>query len=289
MNRRHIITIFVLLIIVFAFIATVTSIFIDTDGVGFKYESIRGESIQIYGKGLYRHMSADVAIQGIAQDYITLFIGLPLLLISLYFYRKGNFIGKIVLTGGLLYIFISYLIYLTMGMYNYLFLVYVTVVAMAFISLGILLVSFDLDQLDKIYAQEKTMKYSGVFLIVNSILIAFLWLNVVVPPLFKGTIYPEGLDHYTTLIVQGLDLSLFLPISFVSGYLAVKKNKYGYLFSLVQLIFLFLLMIALTSKLLFMRAAGQSVIPAIFIMPTISLLSMSFAFRLLKKLQMKSL
>ncbi|MCF7944944.1 MAG: hypothetical protein K9L75_05360, partial [Spirochaetia bacterium] len=40
----------------------------------YSYQSIRGEEVSIYGKGLYRHMSEEVAVQGIAQDYITLFV-----------------------------------------------------------------------------------------------------------------------------------------------------------------------------------------------------------------------
>ena len=69
-------------------IAAFTGISSD-DGPGqFEYTSIRGEDVTIYGKGIYRHMSADVSIQGIAQDYVTLFIGIPLLLFGLYSARK---------------------------------------------------------------------------------------------------------------------------------------------------------------------------------------------------------
>lgn len=53
-----------------------------------------------------------VAIQGIAQDYVTLLVGIPLLLVELYFFRKGSLSGKFLLTGTLLYFMLTYLFYL---------------------------------------------------------------------------------------------------------------------------------------------------------------------------------
>ncbi|NMB81333.1 MAG: hypothetical protein GYA14_05900 [Ignavibacteria bacterium] len=44
-------------------------------------------------------MSTEVAIQGIAQDYITLFAGVPLLLISLFLARKNSLSGLLILAG----------------------------------------------------------------------------------------------------------------------------------------------------------------------------------------------
>jgi hypothetical protein len=47
---------------------------------GLSYTSIRGQQVMIYGKGVYQHMSADVAPQGIAQNVVTPAIGIALLL-----------------------------------------------------------------------------------------------------------------------------------------------------------------------------------------------------------------
>jgi hypothetical protein len=60
-----------------------TGILSDEGPGSYPYSSIRGESITIYGQGIYRHMSADVAIQGIAQDWITLCLAVPMLLAAL--------------------------------------------------------------------------------------------------------------------------------------------------------------------------------------------------------------
>src|SRR4051812_43956373 len=55
----------------------------------YEHKSIFGETVSIYGKGLYKHDSVSMAAQAIAQDYVTLFLGVPLLILSLYLSRKG--------------------------------------------------------------------------------------------------------------------------------------------------------------------------------------------------------
>lgn len=124
MKHKKQVSILVICIITVSLIAALIGVFSGQGPGPYKYETIRGQNIMIYGKGIYRHMSAEVAIQGIAQDYVTLFVGIPLLLISLYFTRKGSIRGKFVLTVTLGYFLTTYLFYLIMGMYNALFLAY---------------------------------------------------------------------------------------------------------------------------------------------------------------------
>jgi hypothetical protein len=120
---------------------------------------------------------------------------------------------------------------------------------------------------------------------VNAGLIALLWLSIIIPPILDGTNIPKQVQHYTTLIVQGFDLAIFLPMAFVSGWMAVKKQIHGYLFTTVYMIFLSILMLALVSKILFMAAEGASVIPVIFIMPPIAGIAIYFSWRLLENLE----
>src|SRR4051812_26086283 len=115
---KRVITYLVVLIALFACIATTTGIF-SHDGHGkYTYQSIRGRVVTIYGKGLYKDMSAEVAPQGIAQDIVTLFAGIPLLIVSLLLTRKGSWKGRYMLSGTLGYFLVTYLFYTVMGMYN---------------------------------------------------------------------------------------------------------------------------------------------------------------------------
>ena len=269
MKNRTVISVLVLCIAVVAIVASATGIFSDSGSGRYEYESIRGKTVTIYGKGLYRDMSADVAVQGIAQDYVTLFLAVPLLLAALYSVRKGSLRGRFLLAGLLNYFLVTYMMYLEIAMFNYMFLAYVMLLGLSFFALALVLISFDLKSLPASFSRATPVKFAGWFLIANSIIIAILWLSVVVPPLLDGSVIPDAVEHYTTLTVQGLDLALFLPLSFVGGMLLIRKSAFGYLIGTVTLVFLSVLMTALVAKLIGMALNGVNVIPAIFIIPVI--------------------
>lgn len=239
----------------------------------YSYQSIRGEEVSIYGKGLYRHMSEEVAVQGIAQDYITLFVGVPFLIVSLIWARSGSLRGRYLLAGTLAYFFVGYLFYLIMAMYNPLFLLYTLLMGSTFFALMLTLLSIGTPSNQQRIGSRFPRKYLGIFLIFNAAAIAVLWLGVVVPPLLDGSLYPLQLEHYTTLIVQGMDLGLLLPLAVVSSALLLRRRPSGYLAAPVYVIFLTFQMLALTAKLIFMGLMGYVIIPPIFIIPTFLVLA----------------
>lgn len=285
MKKKHVITTLVVLIATFAATAALFGILSDTSTGITEHESIRGNTVILYGKGIYGHMPADVAIQGIAQDWITLCLAVPLLLLSLVGFLKKNLKAHFVLTGTVGYFFVTYLFYLNMGMYNIMFLVYAALLGLTFFALVNLLFTFDYSGIGEAFPNNSAPKWTGGFLMINSIAIAWMWLEVVVPPLIDGTIYPEELFHFTTLVVQGLDLGLLLPLSFVSGYLLYRRAALGLVSGPVYIVFLSLLMTALSAKIAAMALNGVNVIPAVFIIPAFNLLTIWLAFRLIKSIE----
>jgi hypothetical protein len=282
------ILILVSLICIFSIIAASMGIF-STGGKGeYPFQSIRGKTVMIYGQGLYRDMSAEVAPQGIAQDYITLFAAVPMLIISLFFTLKKSLRGKYLLAGTIAYFFVTYLFYTVMAMFNSLFLIYVLLMGLSFFTLALITSSFDFNHLKENFKSTTPVKLTGGFLIFISVAIALLWLNIVVPPLFSGTI-PIETEHYTTLIVQGLDLGILLPTAFISGILLRKKQPAGYLLAPVYFIFLSLLMTALTAKIIAMKSLGYNVVPAIFIIPVFNVMVIFSAIILLKNIKASKL
>lgn len=284
MTNKKSISFLVYSIILLSAIAAITGIFSHQGPGTFEYESIRGQAVSIYGKGLYQHMSSEVAVQGIAQDYVTLFLGIPLLLATKIFADKGSVKAKFLLAGVLGYFLVTYLFYLVMGMYNPLFLVYAFLLGTSFFAFSLTMLSFSNMSVSSIFHENTPVKFTGGFLIFNGIAIAFLWLSIVLPPLFNGTIYPQALEHYTTLIVQGLDLGLLLPIAVVTGILLVRKKPFGYLLGPVYFVFLSLLMTALTAKIIAMGIMGYNIIPVIFIIPTFDILAIICSVLLLKSI-----
>ncbi len=274
-----------LLIALLATLATLTGIFSDQGPGTYEYESIRGQTVEIHGQGIYRHMSADVAIQGIAQDYVTLWVGVPLLLIGLVGVRRGSVLARFLLSGVLGYFFVTYLFYTAMAMYNALFLVYVALLGLSFFGLFLSLGAFERSRVRECFSPRAPARPAGWFLMINTVLIALLWLSVVVPPLLDGTVHPPEVQHYTTLIVQGFDLGLLLPTAFVAGWMLVRGRPSGYLFGTPYLVFLAVLMIALTAKLVAMALHGVNVVPAVFIIPVINGVAIFMAGWMLRRVR----
>ena len=285
MRNQKSITVLTSVIILLSAIAALTGVLSSGGPGSFEYESIRGETVQIYGKGVYRHMSAEVAPQGIAQDVVTLIIGLPLLLFSLVYARKGSLKARFILAGTLGYFLVTYLFYLVMGMYNVLFLVYAALLGTSFFAFTTTLFSFDLNRLPQAFSKSVPIKTAGGFLILNALLIALLWLEIVVPPLLDGSVIPTETEHYTTLIVQGLDLGLLLPLAVAAGILFIQKKPIGFLAAPVYLVFLSILMIALIGKIIAIGLLGQNIIPVVFIIPAIALTSIALTVLVLNGLQ----
>jgi hypothetical protein len=246
-----------------------------------EYLSVRGLPVTIYGHGIYQDMSAEVAPQGIAQDWITLCIAVPLLLISLRLVQRDSVRGRILLTGTLAYFLVTYLFYTVMGMFNQLFLVWVSLMGLGFYTFVLSLISFRPTFQKETFSNSLPRKFMGGFLMFSAITIAILWLSVVLPALMKREI-PVAVEHYTTLIVQGLDLGILLPTSFLAGYNLYRGSKNGYWIGPVYTVFLTILMCALTAKVIAMGMLGYKTMPAILIIPVFLVISLVCLILLLK-------
>jgi len=100
------INILVLIIIVLALAACLFGLF-SSGGIGqYEFKSINNETVKIYGEGIYKNDSISAVAQGKASDFVTLVLGIPLLIASLYFTTRGSFKGKLMLTGTLGYFLI---------------------------------------------------------------------------------------------------------------------------------------------------------------------------------------
>lgn len=260
------------LIVIAGVLATVACLapFVFDAGVGpTRHTSVRGEQVVLYGYGPYRHMPADVAVQGLAQDLVTLVVVVPALFAALIWARRGARAGHLALCGIVAYLLVQYFMYLGMATYNELFLIWVALVLVTFQALVRLLLACPAQAFMVQVDSAAARRFVGGFLLLNGVLMTLLWLQVVVPPLLSGKLYPAGLAHFTTLIVQGYDLALFLPPSLLAGLWYWRRLAPGALLAPVYAVFLALQMLALLAKIVWMRALGVDAGPALVVIPTL--------------------
>lgn len=265
MKNQKTVSILVLIISVLSVAVTLTAI-LSKQGPGeFQHQTIFKETISIYGKGLYQHDSVAMASQAIAQDYVTLILGLPLLVLSLFWARKNSLQGRLLLTGTLGYFFYTYASYSLLSMYNPLFLVYVLLMSASFFAFTMAMMSFDIQRLPGAFSEKLPVKFIGGFLLFTSIVFGIMWLGKIIPPLVNQT-PPEGLEHYTTLVIQALDLGFIVPAGIMAGILIIRKQPFGYLLAPILIIKEITLLTALSAMVILQIANGITVSPVVLIL-----------------------
>jgi len=219
-------------------------------------ETINGETVNLYGKGLYYKDSVSMAPQARAQDIVTLFFGIPLLIISLLLSNKNSIRGKLLLTGTIGYFLYTYASYSFLVTYNIFFLIYVALMSLSFFCFIINFTSPELKCLDKHFKQNFHKKYIGIFTIIIGVVVCFMWLDLIVPSMKNA---PTVLEHYTTLVIQALDLGFIAPLAVISGILLIKNKTLGYLLASIMIIKGTTLLLAVTMMIVFMVSSGVSV------------------------------
>lgn len=216
------------MIITLALIASLYGVFSNVGQGKFEFKSLRGEVVQVYGKGLYKNESVSMAAQAIAQDTVTLCLGIPVLIAALFLARRGLLKGRLLLAGMLGYFLYTYASYTFYAMYNPLLLVYVVLMSASFFAFTLTMMSFNLEDIKSRFSPKLPVKFIGAVLIFIAAAVALMWLKRIGTPLANGTV-PVELEHYTTLIIQALDLGFVVPAAILAGVLLIRKEAFGYL------------------------------------------------------------
>jgi hypothetical protein len=258
MIYKRTISLLVILITILSIFPTSYAIMSNQGPGEYEYQSIIGETVSIYGKGLYSHDSVSMAAQAIAQDYVTLFLGVPLLLLSFYMYRKGFLKGSLLLTGTLGYFLYTYASYSFLSMYNSMFLIYVALMSASFFAFILMMMSFDVENLSLFFSEKMPVKFLGGFLLFVSFVFGMMWTGKLGLPLLNNT-PPADLQHYTTFVIQALDLGFVVPAGLLAGILLMMRKPFGYLLAPVIIIKEITLLTALTAMILLQLKAGVEI------------------------------
>ena len=211
----------------------------------------------LFWKGLYKHDTISMAAQAMGQDLITLLIGVPILLGSLYLIRKNSLRGSLIWMGTIFYFLYSYASMAFLASYNQIFLVYVALFSLSLYTFVYGLLSLNVKTIKKSISPGKASKIAGMFLIFSGAMVALMWIKMIVDSLLTG-IAPSALESYTTLVVQALDIGVVFPATLIGGLLILKGKEWGYALVSILLIKASLLGTAIISMIFFMAQNGVS-------------------------------
>lgn len=247
-----------LLLAALALVAAGTGVFWQGEPARFVFETLRGESVTIQGHGLYRFETVSIAAQAIAQDVVTLLVGIPLLLAGAVLSRKGSLRGRLLLTGTVGYFLYTYASFVLGAAYNALFLLYVALFSLGLITFIESLLAIDVATLPGRFSPRLPRRSIAAFLWAVAGFLLLAWLGRIVPALRAGT-PPYGLESYTTLVIQGLDLGLIVPAAAIGGAQLLKRRPLGYLLASIVLVKGLTLALAVSAMAVNMKLAGVAV------------------------------
>lgn len=212
----------------------------------------------LFWKGLYKGDTISGVAQMMGQDLVTLIIGIPILLISLYLVSKGSLRGRLIWMGTIFYFLYSYASMSFLTSFNQLFLVYVALFSISLYTLLGEMFSMDIRIVKKSFSPGAISKITAVFLVVIGLMLAAMWLKMIIDSLLTG-FAPSALENYTTLVIQALDLGIVVPAAVISGILLFKGKKWGYMLASIFLIKASLLGTAILSMIYFMAQNGVNI------------------------------
>ena len=228
-NKKMLIIITTAIVILSALVSS-AGIYKGPEGQSRSITSVWGEEIELDGQGLYAQDSASIASQGRAQDIVTLIIGIPLLIISFIMYSRGDLKGSLLFTGTLAYFLYTYISYCFIVTFNIMFLAYTTLFSLSLFGFILVVGQLDIKHIAAKMAPRFYRKTISIYIFMVGILIFLMWMGRIVPALISGSA-PFGIEHYTTLGIQVMDLSIIVPLSILTSVLLWSKKPWGYVLS----------------------------------------------------------
>ena len=173
----------------------------------------------IWIKTLYND-NAFVKLAWYTNDRITLFVVVPLLIISIYFSQKGSQRWLMIRLGLLGYMFYNFAFYLFGAAFNIFFLIYTVLVSMSAISLILQLTGYGLSDIAERFTIKTPVKLVSIYLLLISSLLFIVELSMIIPFL-RGGIIPDTikLTVHPTSVVFALDFSIVIPVSVIAAIL----------------------------------------------------------------------
>jgi hypothetical protein len=177
----------------------------------------------LYGSGGF-YESYPAGLAGlVGQDFVTLVLGLPLLLASMWLTARGSTRSLLVWTGTLFYFAYMYYFWV-IGGFNALFLIYIAIVSASLFGLLSLLFAIDPEALRARFSAKTPIRPVSGFFLVVSLLFALMWGGMILSSVAAGT-QPDQVLREVVII----DLTVMLPLLFVGSLRLWRREAWGYL------------------------------------------------------------
>ena len=228
-NRDKSLYFVTLLIIIFSIITSAIGLFYTTGGKTYDFVNQYGDTVKIYGDGLYAHDSYFMAPIFRGTDFTILFIAIPILISALILDIKIKGLKNRIFLMSVISLFTYYSASIALGVtYNILHLIYIALFSSSFFGLIIAINSLDKEQVKNSMGDKLPIKGIYIFLLLTGISLIVAWLPDIIKSLVLGCSL-ELIEIYTTQITYVLDMGIIAPTALISLFELRKRSGIGYI------------------------------------------------------------
>lgn len=254
MKASNTLVIIAVLVGLLAAVQAGAGLFWQSEGQPFEFTTLRGETVEMYGRDVYRYDTSFKVPIHHATDAVTLFLVLPLLAVSIAKYRSGSLSGGIALTSILSYLFYNSASYAFGTAYNDLILVYIAYFSATSFALFLAITKIDTAAVARLLKPRIPHRATAAVIFIAGLAVMVAWLIDIVAALLTGTVPP--IDSYTTDFTYVFDLAIIAPLSFLTVYLLSRRAPAGYLIAVILLTNLSLIGVLVIAQSVFQFQAG---------------------------------
>jgi hypothetical protein len=225
MKKSNTLTVLTLLVAIFAIAYTSIGLFSKGGPGPRQFTTLHAQTVEIYGRGIYRNDTSLRATTFRGTDAVTLFICVPALLMALLWYRRGSLRGGLLLTSMLAYFLYNSTSLAFAAAYNDILLIYIASLSLSFFALVTSFQFMDLNTLQERTSPRLPRIWIAVFLFIAGVSL-LVWLMDIVGSLLSHSM-PVTVGPYTTEVTYILDLGILLPTIYLAGILVLRRNPWG--------------------------------------------------------------
>jgi hypothetical protein len=236
MQKNSALTWLVPLIALIAIITAGVGLFSQGGDGAYTFTTLHSQNVEIYGKGLYQNDSRLVGSGFRGVDAVTLFISIPLLVVSFLFYRRGNQNAHLLMIAALFYFLYNAGSMSFAASFNTMFPFYIAQFSASLFATILALTSFDRQTLANRVQPGFPHRGMAVFLFIAGAGTLMLWWSELIGPLMSGQA-PALLGPYTTLYTHGFDSAVITPAAILTGLFLLRREPLGYLLAAPIMVF----------------------------------------------------
>jgi hypothetical protein len=199
-------------------------------------------AVGLLNPGIYELSTPNWLTQTVVQDGVNLFLITPVFLVSALYSFQGVKLAFLMWGGTLGYLVYTFLIYCFSVHFNALFPLYCMVLGLSTFSLFWFISSQRRAPVITAVKRKSVLMLTGIYFIVISSVFYALWLSEIVGAVLANEV-PRSLSDagLMTNPVQVIDVSVFLPLVFIAGVMAIRAKPFVEILIPVILVFFVLM------------------------------------------------